>query len=88
MDNRRKKLLYRACHRGIKEMDLILTAFCERELSGLNEAELDQFEALLEIPDQDLYSWITGAEDVPEPHRNGLLNRLRASPPVAQTATS
>ncbi len=88
MDNRRKKLLYRACHRGIKEMDLIFSAFCERELSGLNEVELGQFEALLEIPDQDLYAWITGAEAVPEQYRNGLLNRLRASPPMAELATS
>ena len=83
MDDRRKKLYYRATHRGIKEMDLILTAFSDRELAGLDEAELDQFETLLDVPDQDLYFWITGADPVPEEHRTELLDRIRVMPPVA-----
>ncbi len=87
MDNRRKKLLYRACHRGIKEMDLILTAFSERELAQFNETELDQFEALLDLADQDLYAWITGTQEVPERHRSDVLDRLRVLPPVAGAAT-
>lgn len=82
MDNRRKKLHYRATHRGIKEMDLILTAFSQNELSGLSEAELDQFEALLDVADQVLYAWITGAEAAPDEHRTDLLRRLQDLPPV------
>lgn len=83
MDHRRKKLLYRASHRGIKEMDLILTAFCAAELAGLGETELDQFEALLDVADLDLYFWITGAQETPAEHRSDLLDRLKALPPVA-----
>ena len=83
MDHCRKKLLYRASHRGIKEMDLILTAFCAAELEGLDQIELDQFEALLDVADLDLYFWITGAEETPVEHRSDLLNRLKALPPVA-----
>jgi antitoxin CptB len=83
MDPRLKKLFYRASHRGIKEMDLILTAFARRELAGLGAAELDQFEALLEVPDQDLYFWITGGAPVPAAHATPLMERVRALQAVA-----
>lgn len=82
MDNRRKRIHYRASHRGIKEMDLILTSFSNRELANLSAAELGQFEALLDLPDQDLYAWITGAEVAPDEHRSDVLRRLQDLPPV------
>jgi len=69
-------------------MDLILSAFCKTELSGLTEIELNQFEALLDLADQDLYYWITGAQEVPEQHRTDLLTRLQTMPPVVGVAPS
>ncbi len=46
--------------RGIREMDLILTAFAEANLSDMDEAALDLYDALLSENDQDLYQWVTG----------------------------
>src|SRR6185437_5744822 len=52
---RRKRLLFRAQRRGFKEVDLIFGTFAADALSRMNEAELDQFEALLEAPDHEVY---------------------------------
>lgn len=52
--------------RGIKEMDLILSAFADAELSLMDAATLDDYDALLNENDQDLYRWVTGQEVAPE----------------------
>ena len=77
MDARRKKLLFRANHRGFKEMDLIMGHFAENQLTEMSELELDQFEALLGQPDQDVYSWIVRTGQTPEQFETDLLERLR-----------
>jgi antitoxin CptB len=77
MDERRKKLRFRAWRRGFREIDLILGAFADRHAAGLAEAELHAFEALLEAPDHDVYAWVTGAAPAPPPHDTPLLARLR-----------
>ena len=62
----RKRLLWRAMHRGIKEMDIIVGGFAHARLSVMSAGELALFEMMLEIPDQELLSWVTGQEQVPE----------------------
>ncbi|MGH6916010.1 MAG: succinate dehydrogenase assembly factor 2, partial [Geminicoccales bacterium] len=57
-DARRKRLRYRAWHRGTKEMDLLLGRFADAQLAGMTPAQLDAFEALLCESDPDLYDWI------------------------------
>lgn len=61
----RKRLFYRAHHRGMKEMDLVLGRFAEARLAGLDAARLRRFEALLEESDADFLSWIIGQAEVP-----------------------
>lgn len=57
---RLKRLRIRSWRRGIKEMDLILGAYCDEELGRLPEEEVLLYEALLSENDHDLYAWITG----------------------------
>ncbi len=54
LDARRRKLLFRSWHRGIREMDLILGGFADAAIATLTDAELDQYEHLLELQDADL----------------------------------
>jgi antitoxin CptB len=77
-ENRRKKLLFRAQRRGFKEVDLIFGAYAQAQLGGLDAAELDQFEALLTAPDQEVYAWLRGAEPVPDSHDNTVFAGLKA----------
>ena len=76
-ENRRKRLLFRAERRGFKEVDLIFGAYAEGHLAGLDEVGLDQFEALLSAPDQDVYAWLRGAEPVPSEHDNPVFTGLK-----------
>ena len=77
-ENRRKRLLFRAQRRGFKEVDLIFGAYAEAHLFALNAAGLDQFEALLTAPDQDVYAWLRGAEPVPAAYDNPVFAGLKA----------
>ena len=60
-----KRLKYRANHRGIKEMDIILGGFAHDKLEELSDTELDDFEALLSEHDRDLIIWFTGEKQFP-----------------------
>ena len=65
-DIRVKRLKMRSMRRGIKEMDLILSAYAERHLANMDPAGLDTYDALLHENDQDLYQWVTGQVPPPE----------------------
>jgi antitoxin CptB len=73
---RRKRTLWRASHRGIKEMDIILGGFAEHRLEALTEDQLTRFEELLEVPDQQFLAWMTGTEPVPQAQRCPLLEEI------------
>lgn len=68
-DIRKKRLAMRSMRRGIKEMDLILSAYVDAHLSGMNTEQLDAYEALLDESDQDLYQWVSGQVDAPDAHK-------------------
>lgn len=72
---RRKRLLFRAWHRGTREADLILGSFAEAYLAGFDAAQLDRFEALLECPDAELFDLIN-ARTIPAPEHDHDVTRL------------
>jgi antitoxin CptB len=78
LETRRKRLFFRAQRRGFKEADLIFGAFAEAHLESLGEPELDDFEALLAAPDQDVYAWLKGDAPVPAAYDNSVFARLKA----------
>jgi len=77
LDLRRRKLLFRAWHRGSREMDLVMGPFADAWIDRMSESELAEFERLVALPDPDLFDLFVGAEAAQEP-ANGLLVRLRA----------
>lgn len=78
MDDRRKKLRFRAWRRGFREIDLILGGFADARLADLDNAGVDAFEQLLEAPDQDVYAWITDQAPPPPEHDTPTLALIRA----------
>ena len=77
-ETRLKRLRMRSMRRGIREMDLILTAFATAELDHLTEADLLIYDRLLEENDQDLYAWVTGRAAAPEPYSD-LVARIASA---------
>ena len=78
LDRRRRRLLFRCRHRGIREMDLVLGRFADAHLPALSDVELDEVERWLEIPDQQIFAWVNGAEPAPPQIDSPLFKRLRA----------
>jgi antitoxin CptB len=88
LDPRRRRLLFRSWHRGTREADLIMGRFADVYLTGFSDAELDQYEHLLEAIETDLLAWVTGVADVPPEHDTAMFRRVRdfhfATPPRGQ----
>ncbi len=76
MNERRRKLKFRAWRRGFREMDLLVGAFAEENINGFNEAELDEFEAILDVADWEVYAWLIGQKDVPAENDGPVIQRL------------
>ncbi|ABD55569.1 succinate dehydrogenase assembly factor 2 [Jannaschia sp. CCS1] len=74
---RLKRLRLRAWHRGIKEMDLILGGWADRNLSDATDADLDAFEAVMAEADHDLYQWISGQAEAPS-ELSAMVDRIGA----------
>ena len=77
LDERRRRLLYRAWHRGMREADLITGRFADETIDQLGDDEIAEFERMLEVPDRELLAWITGEAVVPARYDTPLLGRLR-----------
>jgi len=77
LDPRRRKLLFRSWHRGMREMDLIMGRFADFALAELSETELADFERLIELPDRELLAWVTGEAAVPPDVDTVVFRRMR-----------
>ncbi|HDZ71809.1 succinate dehydrogenase assembly factor 2 [Aurantimonas sp. C2-6-R+9] len=77
LDVRRRKALFRSWHRGIREMDLVLGRFADAEIDRLTDAELHDYEQLMEAPDRDLFQWLTGETATPANFDTSVFRRIR-----------
>jgi len=76
LDVRRRKLLFRAWRRGVREMDLIVGRFADAHIDKFDAPALDDFERLIEVPNAELYAWIVGDAAVPANHDTAVLRQL------------
>jgi antitoxin CptB len=77
LDARRRRLLFRATHRGTYENDILLGGFVHRHITEFDDAEIAALETLLELPDNDLADWLTGRAPIPQEADSALLRRVR-----------
>ena len=77
IDARRRRALYRATHRGTKEMDWLLGRYVEARLAAMDEDELAELERAILLPDPELQSWLL-AGAVPSDEFADLVHRIRA----------
>ena len=75
-DHRIKRLKYRANHRGIKEMDIILGRFANAQLDGMDDDHLDDFERLMQESDRDLLTWFTHETPMPIEELAGIFSQV------------
>ena len=88
LDPRRRRILYRCWHRGIREMDLVLGQFAEDTIADLSEAELDELEVIMAEEDNDLVKMVTGALAVPERFQTPLFEKIASYRPDFDPVTA
>ncbi len=76
LEKKRKRLIFRSWHRGMKEMDQIMGSFANDYVPNFSEAELDQYEEVLQNSDPELYDWICRRVEPPANKRSDLLEKL------------
>lgn len=72
-EKRRRRLLFRSWHRGTQ----LLGSFADVSLPGLEDEQLDRFEALLDCTDPDLFDWIVAGAAPPPEHDHDVMQLLR-----------
>ena len=78
LDSRRRRLVFRAQHRGTKETDILIGGFVARHIATLSDAEVAALEDILELWDVDLADWLSGRRPIPPEHDQPLLRRIQA----------
>jgi antitoxin CptB len=78
LDKRRRRARFRAWHRGMKEMDLLLGGYVDHHAETLSHEDLDELEVLMEVLDRDLFKWFTGEASVPADHDTVMFRKICA----------
>jgi antitoxin CptB len=79
LDVRRRRLLFRATHRGTHENDVLIGGYVAARLATLTEPEVAALEAIMELPENDLADWLTGRRPIPADVHSPLLHAMRAA---------
>ncbi len=67
------------CRRGLLELDIVLQRFMDQYYRQLNTQELEQFERLLSLPDNDLWELIAERQELADKELQRVLTLLRIS---------
>ena len=62
----------------MRETDLIMGRFADAHIVTMSDGELNEFERLLDVRDQDLLGWVTGEFATPAEYDTPLFRRLHA----------
>lgn len=67
------------CRRGMRELDVLLQRYLEERYPHAPEEERQAFEALLEIPDPQLFAYVVKRERPSDPQSLNVIARLTHS---------
>ncbi len=76
LEARKRRLIYRATHRGTFEADIILGNFANLYVSKMTHSEIEEFEHIMDLADTDLMLWLTGFEPIPKNVNSSLFQLL------------
>ncbi len=74
---RRRRALYRATHRGSKELDFLLGRFAQEEIASMSDDEIETLERLIDAPDPDIAASFYEGNEFGDTALDALIERLR-----------
>jgi antitoxin CptB len=84
LDMRKRRLRFRAWHRGTKEADLLIGGFIDSRLADFTSEDVTWLELLLDENDVDIMAWMTGSRAPPPAFAGGLMADMRKLDSVPQ----
>ncbi len=67
LTDKQKRLIYRANHRGTKEMDWLMGKYIEATIALMDESKVDHVDALLKLAEPEIEGWLMGkTSDYPD----------------------
>jgi antitoxin CptB len=78
LQTRQRRALFRATHRGTREMDWLLGRYATAKAMTMIGDDLTRFEALILRPDPELQRWLMDAIQVPPPEVAEQIAAIRA----------
>jgi len=73
----KKRLIYRATHRGTKEADAIVGGFVTTQIDSLTDTQRGYLERVLDQPDADLMDWLRGHRPLPVDETREVLSLIK-----------
>lgn len=65
------------CRRGMRELDVLLSAWLEQRFDGASERQKAAFERLLALPDPELAGYLLQGKTVADPELGDVIQQLR-----------
>lgn len=78
-DVKRARLTYQSRKRGMLENGLLLSTFAKKHLDTFNDAQLQLYDQLINLPsnDWDIFYWATGVKPTPPEFDNEVMALLK-----------
>jgi antitoxin CptB len=67
------------CRRGLLELDIVLERFMDKHYTQLSDKDLQQFNRLLDMSDNDLWDMVTSRKEPEDASLRPLLGLLQAT---------
>jgi antitoxin CptB len=74
---RRRRALYRATHRGSKELDFVLGRFAQEQIASMSEDEIETLERLIDVPDPEIAASFYEGNALGDAALDAMIERLR-----------
>lgn len=78
LEVRRRRALWRATHRGTKELDILIGTYAAERLSGMDAAELARFEVFLSEQETELQALLLAPQAAHDVPFADIVNAVRA----------
>ena len=65
------------CRRGMKELDIVITRYFERDYDSLSALEQISFKEFLQVEDPEIFAWVMGRSTPENENHLVFINRLQ-----------
>lgn len=77
LEARKRRLIFRANHRGTKEADIMIGSFVQANIDSMSLEDVMWFERFLEENDVEIMAWMIGRKEPPAEYQGPIMDAMR-----------